>query len=220
MSLPKRSVTNVLSRWVRLQNEGFATGIRLSTGRHMANNKYEKLYQQGDAVCCEPFPQFAAFFEALPVRNGRVLDLGCGQGRDAIFIARLGHRVAGVDLSPTGIKQMVAAADRWQLPVTSVVADIVRDQPVGEFDVVLLDRVLHMLADDQKRLTVLATAACHVAPGAHILIADTVRNMSAFKDFFAKRTDVWQERLAEKGLLFMQRRRQSPRSLPATDEVA
>ncbi|WP_409070426.1 class I SAM-dependent methyltransferase [Aliifodinibius sp. S!AR15-10] len=40
------------------------------------------------------------------------MDFGCGQGRDALFIARMGHRVLGVDISKTGISQMLDEANR------------------------------------------------------------------------------------------------------------
>jgi len=53
--------------------------------------------------CGQPFPEFVQFFVDFDQVNASVLDLGCGQGRDALFIARMGHDVLGVDLSPTGI---------------------------------------------------------------------------------------------------------------------
>ncbi|WP_432060704.1 class I SAM-dependent methyltransferase [Streptomyces sp. S1] len=40
----------------------------------------------------------------LPGRGSRVLDLGCGPGRNALYLASLGYEVDAVDLSPTAIR--------------------------------------------------------------------------------------------------------------------
>ena len=65
--------------------------------------KYERLYRKGRDVCGSPFQQFADFLNNFNRKNCRVLDLGCGQGRDALFIARKAHIVFGADLSETGV---------------------------------------------------------------------------------------------------------------------
>ena len=45
----------------------------------------------------------------LPV-NGRALDLGCGEGADAIWLARQGWNVTGVDISPTAVARAQGTA--------------------------------------------------------------------------------------------------------------
>ena len=52
---------------------------------------YEKEYQNSRNVCGEPFPEIVEFFENYDDECATVLDSGCGQGRDALFIARKGH---------------------------------------------------------------------------------------------------------------------------------
>src|SRR5947208_13200971 len=41
--------------------------------------------------------------EALREVRGRVLDVGCGPGRHAVYLQRKGHRVVGIDASPTQV---------------------------------------------------------------------------------------------------------------------
>ena len=49
---------------------------------------------------------------------------GCGQGRDALFIAHKGHSVLGVDTAQTGIEQMLEEAESEKLAVDGVITDI------------------------------------------------------------------------------------------------
>lgn len=166
---------------------------------------YEKQFQKTRNVCGLPFPELLAFFEHYDKARAWVLDLGCGQGRDALFIARLGHRVHGVDISGTGITQMLEDAEREGLDVTGVVADIVAYQPQRDYDVVVLDRVLHMLNDDRARLAVLEKAGAVTRSGGFVLIADTPRSQPLIRSFFQDRADEWVKTRDKKGFIFARR---------------
>ncbi len=72
--------------------------------------KYEALYLSDPNVCGAPFPEFVAFAERCDGGGRSVLDLGCGQGRDAFIFARRGFGVVGVDISPTGVTQITQHA--------------------------------------------------------------------------------------------------------------
>ena len=135
----------------------------------MPDTKYDEHYRDDPAACGEPFSEFAAFCrDADP---GSVLDLGCGQGRDALMFARAGHRVVGVDVSSVGVEQMIATARSQDLDVLGVVEDIRTYRPGTSFDIVIHDRVLHML-DAEDRLPMLASAMRAVSPGGHLLVAE------------------------------------------------
>jgi SAM-dependent methyltransferase len=58
----------------------------------------------------EPPPEVLAFALTLPV--GRALDLGCGLGRAALYLARLGWEVDGVDFIPQAIAEATARASQ------------------------------------------------------------------------------------------------------------
>jgi len=73
-------------------------------------DKYERQYHEQRGVCGEPFPEIASFFASYAKQAAQVLDLGCGQGRDALMAARHGHHVLGVDSAQTGIRQMLEDA--------------------------------------------------------------------------------------------------------------
>lgn len=167
---------------------------------------YDKLYAESADVCGAPFSEFVAFFEALtePIR---VLDLGCGQGRDALVAARLGHDVVAVDLAPSGVAQLVEVAAAEGLSVKGEVGDMATYEPTGMFQVIVLDRVLHMLSSDELRAGVLSQCAAHVSEGGHILVADTSTNLPMIEAFFVtgEQAETWGLTLNRKGYRFYQR---------------
>ncbi|SFR31673.1 Tellurite resistance protein TehB [Yoonia tamlensis] len=144
------------------------------------------------------------FFNARGAAPLRVFDVGCGHGRDALFIARLGHSVVGVDLSAHGIRDLNTAAASEGLKIIGEVADITTYAADGLFDVVLIDRTLHMLGR-QARIDVLTKLIGHVAPKGWLLIADEKSNMADFKAVIADDAADWAATLDKGGTLFLQR---------------
>ena len=85
---------------------------------------YVKDFQCDKAACGEAFPEIASFFDKYIPTPAKVLDLGCGQGRDSLVLARKGHTIHGVDLAKSGIDQMLERAKRENLCITGEVSDI------------------------------------------------------------------------------------------------
>jgi SAM-dependent methyltransferase len=169
----------------------------------MAYN-YDELYGETPDALGEPTSLFVDFFHQFEREDTRVLDVGCGQGRDALFIARQGHKVVGVDISPNGIKDLIAAADKEELAVKGVVADITAYKPEGMFDVILVDRTLHMLSDE-PRLSVLEQLLNHVDVDGWILIADEASNISGFERVISSHCFDWKHEYSKRGYLFVRR---------------
>ena len=68
---------------------------------------YNNEFQKGFNICGQPSSEFVEFFKHHQIEHASILDLGCGQGRDALFIARRRHILLGVDAAQTGIKQIL-----------------------------------------------------------------------------------------------------------------
>ncbi|MTI89036.1 MAG: class I SAM-dependent methyltransferase [Balneolaceae bacterium] len=166
---------------------------------------YEKQYKESPYVCGPPFADFVEFFENYEKSRANVLDLGCGQGRDALFIARMGHRVFGVDISKTGISQMLDEANKENIDVHGEVADIVTYEPSGEYDVVIIDRVLHMLEEDNDRQNVLDKASDVTKSGGFILIADTPKHQDQIRLFFESHSASWAKVKDKKSKIFVKK---------------
>jgi len=99
---------------------------------------------------------------------GRALDLACGEGRNAVWLASKRWRVTGVDFSRAGLaKARRLAADRG-VEVTWVEADVVEWQASpASFDVVV---VMYLHLPSEQRRQVLAHAAAALAPGGTLLV--------------------------------------------------
>ena len=100
---------------------------------------------------------------------------------------------------------MLEDARKEGLNVEGMVANIVEFEPPEEYDVILLDRVLHMLPDNNDRITVLETVCHHTKPGGFILIADTPKNHGLLVQFFETKQSQWKKLMENKGFLFLQR---------------
>jgi SAM-dependent methyltransferase len=104
------------------------------------------------------------------VAPGRALDLGCGEGADAVWLALRGWHVTAVDISGVALGRAAAhaaeagVADRieWQR------RDLGESFPDGTFDLVSA-QFLHSWGD-LPRDRILAAAAAAVAPGGILLI--------------------------------------------------
>jgi SAM-dependent methyltransferase len=99
---------------------------------------------------------------------GRALDVACGEGRNAVWLASKGWRVTGVDFSRAGLAKAQRLATDRGVEVTWVEADVVEWQPpTASFDLVVV-MYLHLPAEQRRRA--LAHAAAALAPGGVLLV--------------------------------------------------
>lgn len=102
---------------------------------------------------------------ALPP-HARVLDLGCGEGRNAFFLAGLGHRVSAVDLSAAGIAKLARLADEAGLELSAEVADLNDYAVTGDWDLIMAHGVIDYL-DPEVWRTLCAAIRAHTVPGGY-----------------------------------------------------
>jgi SAM-dependent methyltransferase len=81
-----------------------------------------------------------------------VLDLGCGNGRHALYFARQGFNASGIDISPQAIEWARDWAEREMVAVNFRVGDVTQLPYADDsFDVIVSHGVLdHMLMSDAK----------------------------------------------------------------------
>ena len=131
----------------------------------MGKATYDKYYKKADYFG-QPMTALTAFFDARKGR-GVVYDLGCGQGRDALALAKMGYRVVGVDISAVGISQLNDAAKAQGLGAVGTVGDAHAMDVPQDADIVLLDAMLHFYKRDvQKETDWAARILSQMRPGA------------------------------------------------------
>jgi trans-aconitate methyltransferase len=105
-----------------------------------------------------------------PLTPGRAVDLGCGEGADAIWLARQGWTVLGVDISDTAVTRARGAALEAGVDgrATFEARDLATWEPSGEVDLVTAS-FFHS-REELPRTQILRRIAAHVAPGGHLAI--------------------------------------------------
>lgn len=129
---------------------------------------YDKYYQT-EHLFGAPYPELIEFLAAYPNR-GKLLDLGCGQGRDALALARLGYTVTGLDSSRVGIEQMLHQARQEALPVEGLVGDLYAYDQYAGYEVILLDSMFHFAKKDREREMGLVRKIVQNMPSAALLV--------------------------------------------------
>lgn len=102
---------------------------------------------------------------------GRALDLGCGEGGDAVWLASRGWQVTAVDISGTAVGRAAALAARSSIPEGRIdwrVEDLSGWQPTGGYD--LVSACFFHSPREFPRAEVLRRAASTVRPNGHLLL--------------------------------------------------
>ena len=109
---------------------------------------------------------------------GRALDLACGEGRNAIWLAQRGWRTTGVDFSEVAIERARSLAAERGVEAEFICADVTEWIPEeGSYELVL---VLYLQVPARDRRRAWANAARALAPGGELLlIGHALENLAA-----------------------------------------
>ena len=106
--------------------------------------------------------------EAESLTPARALDLACGEGRNAVWLAERGWQVTGVDFSAVGIEKARQLEDARGVHVEWVIADLLNYRAEAQgFDLVI---VFYLQLPAKQRAKILRAAADAVAAGGTFLL--------------------------------------------------
>ncbi len=101
------------------------------------------------------------------LQPGRVLDLACGEGRNAVWLATQGWDATGVDYSQVGLDKAAQLAASNHVAANWVCADVTRFEPGDRYDLVI---VFYLQLPDAERRSAFVTAARALAADGTLLI--------------------------------------------------
>ena len=126
----------------------------------------EKWRERGAGARSEPNRFLVEEVSELPA--GRALDLACGAGRNAIWLAERGWRVTAVDYSEVALAEARRRAAGRDVDIDWILADLTDwSPPVAAYDLVC---VLYLQLPAGERRLVLDRAAGALAPGGTMLV--------------------------------------------------
>ena len=100
-----------------------------------------------------PQPAIEALVHDREILPGKVLDVGCGTGENALLLARHGSEVTGIDLVEEAVKAARAKAAERHVAASFAVGNALDlDQLFGEgsFDTVIDSGLFHALSDEER----------------------------------------------------------------------
>lgn len=89
------------------------------------------------------------FYNVFP-QNAQVLDVGCGEGRNSIFMAKLGNKVDAFDISENGIEKAKKISRQMGVQINFFCCDLEKFLFEKEYDVILSHGVLHLPYKDVR----------------------------------------------------------------------
>lgn len=138
----------------------------------MPNPDWNERYAKDDAPwdTGEPDDNLKALLDRGVVTTGRALEIGCGTGTNALWLAERGFDVTACDISKLAIDQARAKLEERDLENDChfLTLDFLKDPlPEGPFDLAFDRGVLHVFDEPQDRARFAERLASLLRPGAH-----------------------------------------------------
>lgn len=128
--------------------------------------------QYARLALAEPEPYELGIIRRHVPAGGRLLDIGCGAGREALGLARAGFRVTGIDVAPGMVAAARANAARAGLAIAFRVQDVVDlDEPPASYAGAYLGCTLHHVPGRARRVDALRRIRRALAPGGVLILA-------------------------------------------------
>jgi SAM-dependent methyltransferase len=100
-------------------------------------HEWDARYRERDGAIWSGRPNGRLLVEAVGLASGRALDVGCGEGADAIWLALNGWTVTAIDVSEVAVSRARAAAELAGAAVEWICGDVLQTAfQEGSFDLV------------------------------------------------------------------------------------
>ncbi|MFH9422948.1 class I SAM-dependent methyltransferase [Streptomyces sp. NPDC017529] len=139
-------------------------------------DRYRTVYENGAHLweSAEPNASLLQMTREHPdVFSGRIIDLGCGEGRDSLYLLSQGHDVVSVDVSHSALDRARERAAAANLDASGFMErDIIylRGFDESSFDLAMNMGCLHMLVDEDQRGRHISRVFDILRPGGHFVV--------------------------------------------------
>lgn len=116
-------------------------------------NIYEDLYKT-DEYYWSVVPSYTCYkvLELMPpVKKFKLLDIGCGEGKNSVFFARNGYDVTAFDLAASGVEKTKNLAERIGVSIHVFQADLNEYRLTEKFDILFSNGVLHYVPESLRK---------------------------------------------------------------------
>ncbi len=135
---------------------------------------WEEAFSKLEAVDTfgEPAEELVGLVGLLPT-GAKTLDIGCGEGRNALYLAEQGFNVMAIDISAAGIQKLKHFADRKGLSVTAKVQDMKQYVFTNKYDLIIAHGSLHLIEREHWASLIQKMKANTNAGGYNVVVAFT-----------------------------------------------
>ncbi len=146
---------------------------------------WEEAYRDKDTnVFGKPSREFYDLARMIP-KKASVLDLGCGEGRNALFLAQQGYKVTAVDISRAAIEKLKYLANKEGFTIDLAVADIRHFNLENTYDLIVAHGCLHLIERKYSKALIPKLKAATNNGGYNVVavFTDSIAPPEDLKDF-------------------------------------
>ena len=112
---------------------------------------------------------------------GGVLDVGCGSGENALYLAHLGFEVWGIDAASSAIKKAREKAKERGIKVKFLVGDALRLQSIqNKFDTVIDCGLFHVFTDEERPIFAASLSSVLIPGGRYFMLCFSEHEPGSF----------------------------------------
>lgn len=139
-------------------------------------DRYKKIHSQGALWFGDnPTPELVSWVNYFNIdKNDKICEVGCGEGRDTLYLSSLGYDILGVDVSKSAIDKCVELAKYKNLEAKFEVIDGTDlDSKIKiQYKWMYSVGTLHMLVKDDDRHDFLESIYSRLEEGGHLLLVN------------------------------------------------
>lgn len=114
---------------------------------------YNKFYSENSKTFTGEPSQLVVTLSEL-MSTGKVLEIGAGAGRNALFLASKGYEVTAIDISSVAVERIMQQAKKMGLTLETRVSDIAEENLRSNYDAIICTMTLHQLSKEDAEAVI------------------------------------------------------------------